>query len=446
MHKKTIVFYLDSTRIKTFYELIKYCSKDFNIILLTTAKDKKNIKIEYLTIKTIYINKSIITIFMQKLRYFIGKKLHWSINQIIFSYLTKFQYLHEYHIVKKIDSQFGISCLLSQSDTGFISRVGALVYAKKHKIPIVIPYFYISDYYISSYKNPKYWEKSNLCWYQNYIFKKFSNDKYGVQKYKEHFFFPAFILASQNSFYKILSKNPYFVGCGINDIVIIDNIYTYRTYENKTDMDTSKLRILGNISDDEIFTTYKNRDEIKKEFIKRYNLDKNKKIIIYSVPCYFEHGMLKNHEDARAYIEKVILSIQMATNANILLALHPRITKDEYNYLDNKLNCTIPVEPLSNYVSIADTFVADFSSTVAWATLCKIPSVLISPTETLEFFNNFNTVFTSNNFKEFQTNIQFVMKNKIDFSHDWELLSRKLIFDGKTKQRYLNLIKSIVTN
>lgn len=450
-HKEYILFAPHHDRLPVFLNLIKALSSKFHIVICITSRkndcDIQMIKqIESLGAKIFYHHDTWGIRFLNKV--FFGKrsiKANNSLKQIALKYAYMLWYEFESRYMSKMLTKYNIKCLISQDDLSIYYGVGFRVAAKKLGIPIVLPYLYTTGYYLDPlYKNPKYWLKSNLCWWQTKVFNKFQKNGYENAFYKEHSYYTAFVLEAQYNFHKVLSKNPWFNGSGLSDIVVIDSYHTYKKFENIKEMNMDKIRILGSISDDEIFNSYKNKEKIQENFIKKYNLNTSKKTLIYSVPCYFEHGFLKSHEEVRSFIKKLVANTREVSQANIILALHPRMEFDEYEFLDKELNCTIPNESLAEYISIADVFIADFSSTVLWATLCGIKSLIIcAGSFSIDFFEDFESILFAKNFDDFREKLKYLLENDISFSNDWKLLSRNEVFDGKTKERYVNLVKNL---
>lgn len=446
----SVIFSVYRDRMPVFKDLILEFAKHYQVILCMNSKKKdyKKKDLEDLVNSGViiyypYDNLCFRALHTISLPFY--KKMRYSAMQIILSYIYIAFYFAQYKYLQKIIKRHNAKVFFTQDDLLALYGVGFRVAAKKLDIPIVLPYLYMTGHYLDSmYKNPKYWVKSNLCRYQNKVFEKFQKSEYRNIFYKEHSYFVAFVLEAQYKFHKVLSKNPWFNGCGLSDIVAIDNHYTYKRFEKVKEMNMDKIRIIGSMSDDKIFNSYENKEKIKQNFVQEYNIDTSKKTLIYSVPCYFEHGFLKTHEEVRVFIKKLVQNVREVFNANIILSLHPRMKLDEYVFLDKELDCVIPNESLSEYVSIADIFVADFSSTVYWATLCGIKSLIIcAGSFSIDYFEDFESILFAKDFENFKEKLKYLLENDISFSNDWKLLSRDEVFDGKTTQRYIKLAKNL---
>lgn len=444
--KQRILIYFGLTRLKTFYPLIEYLSKEFDVIVLTNIENYENLDLSDLmhtTFKLYLIDDDWIYKILLKLQKRLSKHIEFSLIQILLKYLFISFYARTYSITKKLHKKYNFKVFMPYDDRTHRDIIGSLVFAKDKKIPIVLPYTYLSGYYVSPmYHQPKYWEKSNLCFYQNYIFKKFAN--YGVQKFEEHFYFPAFVLAAQYSYHKVISKNPYFTGCGTCDIVALDSQLTKNYYQEVKEFDIGKARILGDITHDNLYIAYKNRDKIKAKFKEKYHLD-DRKIAIFAGIQLFEHGIVKTLQESLIENEYIIENILKA-DLQLIVSLHPFMKRKDYEYLQGKFNCIIADESLMEFLPIGDIFIHAGSSTAIWALLCemKILNLWFWGDDGANLFKKYNSMWNLYDKNLLTQTIRNLMQSNIDFSTDWQNLSRDKVFDGNTKQRYLELLKEII--
>ena len=105
-------------------------------------------------------------------------------------------------------------------------------------------------------------------------------------------------------------------------------------------------------------------------------------------------------------------------------------------------NCKILDERLFESLPSADLFVATYSSTVIWSVLCGIRTVVVDfygfKYTMYDFLQSIRKVEEK---EKFISTLKNSLTESIDFSKDWEILSKDRVFDGKTIQRYINLIK-----
>lgn len=445
--KQRILVYFGLTRINTFYPLIKHLSKEFDIIVVTNIEKNEHVDLTQLkqtTFKFYLIDKDWIYKILLKMQKILSKFINLSIAQILLKYVFMSFYARTYSFTKKLHKKYDFKVFMPYDDRTHRDIIGALVFAKDKKIPIVLPYVYLSGYYVSPmYHRAKYWEKSNLCLYQNYIFNKFAN--YGVQRYKEHFYFSAFVLAAQYSYHKVISKNPYFSGCGVCDIVVLDSNLTKKYYSKVKEFDMSKARILGDITHDNLYEAYKNKDKIKAKFKEKYNLN-DKKIVVFAAIQLFEHGMAKTLQESVDENEFIVKNI-LKNDVLLIISLHPFMKKQDYMCLQEKFDCIIADESLMEFLPIADIFIHAGSSTAIWALLCGIKTLNLWfwGDEGKELFSKYETMRDIYDKNLLSQTIYDLIQTDIDFSPDWEKLSRNEVFDGNTKQRYLELLKSLAS-
>jgi hypothetical protein len=117
------------------------------------------------------------------------------------------------------------------------------------------------------------------------------------------------------------------------------------------------------------------------------------------------------------------------------------MNEKNYKYLEKKFNCRILDERLSDSLPSADLFIATYSSTVTWSILCGIKTVIVDfygfKYTMYDFLKSIRKVEEK---EKFISTLENTLTENIDFSKDWEMLSKDRVFDGKTMQRYINLI------
>ena len=90
---------------------------------------------------------------------------------------------------------------------------------------------------------------------------------------------------------------------------------------------------------------------------------------------------------------------------------------------------------------IADLFIATYSSTVTWAVLCGINTIVVDFYNlNLSYYDSLNTVKIVKIREQFDPQIKNMLKEEQDFSQDWYKLARDVVFDGKTIERYRVLL------
>jgi hypothetical protein len=107
----------------------------------------------------------------------------------------------------------------------------------------------------------------------------------------------------------------------------------------------------------------------------RYNLRPEAPILLCAVPQHGEHGLMERAEHAKMTRE---LFAQLSdSGANVVLSLHPRSDPKFYEDVAQATGAVISRQPLLEVIASADIFVATHSSTVRWAILLNIPTVVL---------------------------------------------------------------------
>ena len=116
----------------------------------------------------------------------------------------------------------------------------------------------------------------------------------------------------------------------------------------------------------------------------------------------------------------------------------------DYQFLGKKYKCLIVQERLSKVLPVADIFISTYSSTVIWAVLSKVKCIVVDfyklDYHMYDYLTSITIIKDRNRFKQI---VEKSLAESPEFSHDWEELSRNSIFDGKTIQRYSELISKV---
>jgi hypothetical protein len=320
-------------------------------------------------------------------------------------------------------------------------ETGALLVAKKMQLPVVIPYLsHISDglkirehsVQMQVTRQDSLFKKAVFA-----LFRRWSHSKHG----KRLHFYPASELLAL-WLCKALSRNPWYIGCGLSSILCVDS---KRNFERALveGVSPAKLRIVGHVVNDELYKRYCEREEIAIKLSKKYRLKDGRKIVVMAVPQLAEQGILtwEQHWDEIMFL---CLAAEKLGH-NLLLSLHPRANTDNYRHIENKVNCVILQERLFDVLPASDLFIATFSSTLVWAVLCGIKSVVV---DFYGFgytdFSDLNTIAVVNDKGQLASALLEGLNAGTDFSEDWLATSRAVVFDGKTTQRYVQILNEAI--
>jgi hypothetical protein len=106
----------------------------------------------------------------------------------------------------------------------------------------------------------------------------------------------------------------------------------------------------------------------------QYSLRPDRRLLICAVPHAGEHGLVA--WDRHLSLTRELFRALAASGADVLLSLHPRSRADTYRDFAAESGCAILKKRLSAALPAADLFVASYSSTVRWALLMGIPTIM----------------------------------------------------------------------
>ena len=123
--------------------------------------------------------------------------------------------------------------------------------------------------------------------------------------------------------------------------------------------------------------------------------------------------------------------------------MHPRAKKPFYFKLAEEYNLAIADEPLYGFLPVASIFMATLSTTVRWAALLKIPSIILRYGITDSYFNHLqgNTILEENDIAAQEKAIDEYINDPLAYKRAQATLAEAVkdeIFDGKVRQRILD--------
>jgi len=341
----------------------------------------------------------------------------------------------------KVIDDFNPDIIIANGDRHFGMEQAVLKIAKAKSIKVIVPYMIFSceaGPLKTREDNPLYKYSPASPFITKKVVKRYP-DQVISSNGSNYLFYPPSKTIALNKF-GTLSSYPWYVGNGLSDVVCVDSEHSLSRYlDNKVPKE--KLRLVGDMSYDTLHDAYSHKEEIKKRLIEQYGLASDKKIAMLSLPQLGEGNVVswdRHWQEVFFLIETL-----RAFDVTILISLHPKMHYENYTFLEKKYNCRILKERLYEVLPIADLFVATFSSTVIWAILCGINSIVVDfYGYNYTVFNFLETVPIVSEKETLHKHISEFLDSKPDYSNDWKRLSRDKVFDGKTIERYKDLLIS----
>ena len=338
-------------------------------------------------------------------------------------------------------AQLKSDVVLSLSDRSHDYVEGPVLWAaRKSGVPIVLPY--VSQFDIDAavaYRHGvdgrpepelRPFHPFSLYKFRTYL-------RLREQIYQGLFFQAAYILNAARRV-GILSSYPWWTGNGLSDVVCVDSRYTEKQYARHR-VPREKLVTLGHVQYDKIFRSHMQREALRASLMAQYGLDKQKSLLVLSMPQYAEQGYISWAGHWHEIND--IVGNKSKAGQNLLLSIHPRSDVRQYRYLEQRYNCRIVEQPLADIIGSADVFLASNSSTFVWSVLCGIPALALkSPVQFL--FKHLETIWPVDESRDLSAAIDDLLTRKeVDFTCDWQLLGRDLLFDGRYADRFRALLE-----
>jgi len=391
-----------------------------------------------------YIKSTIFKIYSSKiLQKQLVKLRKYSIGQYLNEYVYMYRINYNIDIVQEIILNNNIRLCVTLTDMYLnFDNASFIKSAYDLKIPIVVPFLleWNPESIISMISMIKYSSNYTLnldsSKYQRNVFKKYKD-----QTYKQYYFYHAYqykVLSQLG----ILSTKPWFNGGGASSLVAVADQYAYNEHV-EMGINKNKLKIIGNISYVNLYNSFVNRKQLKKEIIKKYNLKYNR-IIIICLTHWWEHGLSdkKTHWDI---VHKTIsATIKNRDNYSFFITLHPSMDKKNYIFLEKQYNVKIFEERLMSVLPIADIYVVGQSSTVPWAILCGIKTLMITFYKKIYLYDKLDSITYADSEQEIDNKLKYLLTNDIVFKNDWFLLSRDIVFTNKIANNYINEMKKLM--
>ena len=125
----------------------------------------------------------------------------------------------------------------------------------------------------------------------------------------------------------------------------------------------------------------------------------------------------------------------------VWISLHPKMKVTDYEKTSKKYGAVILAERLNKALPIADLFIATNSSTVFWALLCGIKSVVTGFAHIdCSMFSEFSSIQVIKQKVELSPKITEWSDKEVSFENDWNLMGRGDVFDDQVLLRYRELI------
>lgn len=167
----------------------------------------------------------------------------------------------------------------------------------------------------------------------------------------------------------LLPANPWAHGCGLTELVLAESLEAKERYV-KGGADPERIRVTGLRVHDLL------RQGLRRCGLERGGRRGDQGPVVLAMPQLAEEGMLdwERHWREARFLCQVIS--QEAPGRGVV-SLHPRMDRAAYAWVEDEFGLTLAERRLAEFLPEASLFLCSWSSTIFWATLCHIPSVIL---------------------------------------------------------------------
>ena len=234
----------------------------------------------------------------------------------------------------------------------------------------------------------------------------------GYPFYRPEAVLPMFLLG-------LLPKNPWVLGGSSADEVCVSNL-ALSSYLQSKGIAGSAITVDATLHEQNELAT-------KRAILKPYH---GRKFTVISLPPLWEHK-LEEKEVAfrvfRAVLEDITHSLKFTYPEKLLLSLHPKQNKADYEKLANTFGLTILDEKLTNVLQDTKLLIVGNSTVINVAISTKTPVILMDLFNLENFyFPNLASVFLWCEFGDFGNVLKSAMASDMDTRHDSDIRTLSL--------------------
>lgn len=367
---------------------------------------------------------------------FLWTAAHWNSPAQYLLYRRQLRRLEGlYAVAVRTLAEFRPDVVLAFGDRHGDEEAAFLKAARTRGVPVIIPYMALSD--IDSLVEPRLAFPLNrdlpfAPLFNKWVFRRFRGQMVRGMLY----YSPPHALAYHR--FGTLPTNAWTIGCGPSDVVCVDNRSTFDRYLGYG-VPESRLRIVGDSSYNSLHEAWLGKEELISLLRGKYGCRPGRRAIVLAVPQFAEHDQMtwERHWEEIGFLMRTLDGL----GQNLLLSLHPKMDRSKYAFLEREYACRVLDERLVQVLPAADLFVAGFSSTVIWAVLSGVKSVVMAfHGIDSDVFGFLSTPDIVRDRARFAPVLAEALAQRHDFADDWRALSRNEVFDGRTVERYRELL------
>uniref|UniRef100_UPI0040487E4B hypothetical protein n=1 Tax=Algoriphagus sp. TaxID=1872435 RepID=UPI0040487E4B len=182
--------------------------------------------------------------------------------------------------------------------------------------------------------------------------------------------------------YKVLVKeifgiapvNPWTINSGGADLIVVEGSAVKSFFMNEKCFSDNKVVVAGSVNNDKLFESLLNYSSNKENLVREFNFCSSKPVALVAIPpnMFDSRILFTEFETYQNLIDFWMAEINKLTSFNILISLHPAISKEEFCFIKG-YGYPILDKSIVDYIPLVDLFIASISATIQWAIACGIP-------------------------------------------------------------------------
>lgn len=204
-----------------------------------------------------------------------------------------------------------------------------------------------------------------------------------------------------------------------------------------------EIEVVGQCALDYLWEAKNNKESLLKQMQEKYSLTADKPIIVFAIPHLAEHKIC-SWEVHEAKLRPILAMLAEQTEMTVLLSAHPRGKRSFYEDLGKEYALALIDEQLSKVLPVGTIFLATHSSTVRWAGLLGIPSIILDYDIGHTFLDNLkgNIVLNETHIDKIRETMLRLIQDAVFYERCRQQLVESMkdeqaYFDGKARERIL---------
>lgn len=173
----------------------------------------------------------------------------------------------------------------------------------------------------------------------------------------------------------IAPPQPWALNSGHADAIVVESRKRVDYYRS-AGLVREPLIATGGSFDDELASYLADREAARRRLCERHRLPPDRPLLLCGLPPNQLVG--RPHAQFHVFADLVrawLKPIAAQHRFNVIVRLHPRLSRRELRFIETELGLAISEEPTARLIAMSDLYVASVSATIRWAIACGVPVI-----------------------------------------------------------------------